>query len=134
MQNKEILPALKLLYNRDTEFFLESISNFKRKVQIYFKPNITYLIPLVLTVIKFISPSVLLALIQAILDLQYSFPMAQFWRLVKSVLKIMAGTVSLKFCQNSTKLMQYQSNRWNKKLILWETKHQSCKMKLKMIF
>ena len=56
MQNKEILPALKLLYNRDTEFFLESISNFKRKVQIYFKPNITYLIPLVLPVIKFISP------------------------------------------------------------------------------
>ena len=69
--------------NRDTEFSLGSISNFKRKVQSYFKRNehdveywdwifsqpsiikclLTHLIPLVLTVIKFPLPSQLLAVI-----------------------------------------------------------------------
>ena len=39
LQNKDILPVLKLLYNRDMEFSLGSISNFKRKVQRYFKRN-----------------------------------------------------------------------------------------------
>ena len=39
LQNKDILPVLKLLHNRDMEFSLESISNFKRKVQRYFKQN-----------------------------------------------------------------------------------------------
>ena len=39
LPNKEILPALKLLYNRDMEFSLGSISNFKRKIQRYFKRN-----------------------------------------------------------------------------------------------
>ena len=36
LPNKEILPALKLLYNRDMEFSLGSISNFKSKIQRYF--------------------------------------------------------------------------------------------------
>ena len=39
MQNKDILPVLKLLYHRGMEFSLGSISNFKRKVQRYFKRN-----------------------------------------------------------------------------------------------
>ena len=38
-KKKDILPVLKLLYNRDMEFSLESISNFKRKVQRYFRRN-----------------------------------------------------------------------------------------------
>ena len=57
LQNKEILPvlklpynrvlpALKIPYNRDMEFSLGSISNFRRKVQKYFKQdqhNVEYL-------------------------------------------------------------------------------------------
>ena len=39
MQNKDILPVLKLLYNRNMEFSFGTISNFKRKVPRYFKQN-----------------------------------------------------------------------------------------------
>ena len=39
LQNKVILPVLKLLYNKYIEFSMGSISNFKRKVQRYFKWN-----------------------------------------------------------------------------------------------
>ena len=39
LPNKEILPALKLFFNRDMQFSLGSISNFKRKIQRYFKRN-----------------------------------------------------------------------------------------------
>ena len=37
LQNKDVLPVLKLLYNKYIEFSMRSISNFKRKVQRYFK-------------------------------------------------------------------------------------------------
>ena len=39
LQNKDVLPVLKLLYNKYIEFSMGSISNFKRKVQRYFKWN-----------------------------------------------------------------------------------------------
>ena len=94
-------------------------------------PLITHLIQMVLTVIKFLLPSLLLAVIQTVLELFSNDSILEITKIwVKDHEWGSFSEILSKFYQ----VNQYESKLWNEKLILQVTKHQGYKMMVEMNF